>query len=39
VNERGEGTRRVHVPRVNLLTVDSLHGLFSQQYQDMVGSS
>ncbi|MFF7151110.1 DUF4365 domain-containing protein [Streptomyces griseoaurantiacus] len=35
----GKGTRRVHVPRVNLLTVDSLHGLFSQQYQDMVGSS
>ncbi|MFD4696696.1 DUF4365 domain-containing protein [Streptomyces niveus] len=32
-------TRRVHVPRANLLTADSLQGLFSEDYRNMVGVS
>ncbi|MFE0347277.1 DUF4365 domain-containing protein [Streptomyces griseoluteus] len=30
------GTRTVHVPRANLLTVDSLHDLFAEDYRDLV---
>ncbi|MFE3684154.1 MULTISPECIES: DUF4365 domain-containing protein [unclassified Streptomyces] len=31
-------TRTVHVPRANLLTVDSLHDLFAEDYRDLVAS-
>ncbi|MFD9876641.1 DUF4365 domain-containing protein [[Kitasatospora] papulosa] len=31
--------RRIHVPRANLLTVDSLHELFDEDYRDMLGVS
>ncbi|MGP2435679.1 DUF4365 domain-containing protein [Streptomyces sp. JW3] len=34
-----QSTRRVHVPRGNLLTVDPLHDLFSEDYRSMVGVS
>jgi hypothetical protein len=30
------GTRTVHVPRANLLTVGSLHDLFAEEYRDML---
>jgi len=30
------GTRTVHVPRANLLTVDSLHDLFAEDYRNML---
>ena len=33
------GTRTVHVPRANLLTVDSLHDLFAEDYRDMLVGS
>ncbi|MFF2931805.1 DUF4365 domain-containing protein [Streptomyces mirabilis] len=33
------GTRTVHVPRANLLTVDSLHDLFAEDYRDMLVAS
>ncbi|MFI6804459.1 DUF4365 domain-containing protein [Streptomyces luteogriseus] len=32
------GTRTVYVPRSNLLTVDSLHELFAEDYRDLVAS-
>lgn len=35
--DESQGTRRVRIPRANLLTVDSLHSLFSDDYQNMVG--
>ncbi|MFF9757996.1 MULTISPECIES: DUF4365 domain-containing protein [Streptomyces] len=35
----GTGTRRVHVPRGNLLTADTLHDLFSPNFRAMVGVS
>lgn len=34
-----QNTRRVHIPRTNLLTVDSLQTLFSEDYRNMVGVS
>ncbi|MFD5817977.1 DUF4365 domain-containing protein [Streptomyces sp. NPDC127038] len=37
-NER-TGTRTVHVPRANLLTVDSLHDLFAEDYRNMLVAS
>ncbi|MEV1026786.1 DUF4365 domain-containing protein [Streptomyces sp. NPDC050264] len=36
---RPSGYRRVHVPRANLLTVGSLHGLFSENYRALAGVS
>ncbi|WP_217140438.1 DUF4365 domain-containing protein [Streptomyces sp. AC627_RSS907] len=35
----GSGTRTVYVPRANLLTVDSLHDLFAEDYRELVGAS
>lgn len=37
--DESQTTRRVHVPRANLLTADSLQGLFSEDYRNMVGVS
>ncbi|MFD8370470.1 DUF4365 domain-containing protein [Streptomyces sp. NPDC059688] len=37
-NRSRTGTRTVHVPRANLLTVDSLHDLFAEDYRDLVTS-
>ncbi|MCX2922134.1 MULTISPECIES: DUF4365 domain-containing protein [Streptomyces] len=35
-NRSAQGTRTVYVPRANLLTVDSLHDLFAEDYRDLV---
>lgn len=35
-NRSAQGTRTVHIPRANLLTVDSLHDLFAEDYRDLV---
>ncbi|GGP71246.1 DUF4365 domain-containing protein [Streptomyces melanogenes] len=32
-------TRTVHIPRANLLTADSLHDLFAEDYRELVGAS
>jgi Domain of unknown function (DUF4365) len=37
-NRSRTGTRTVYVPRANLLTVDSLHDLFAEDYRDLVTS-
>ncbi|MFJ2173921.1 DUF4365 domain-containing protein [Streptomyces sp. NPDC087851] len=37
--DEDQSTRRVHVPRAQLLTVDSLHDLFSEDYRTMAGVS
>ncbi|MFZ4188977.1 DUF4365 domain-containing protein [Streptomyces pseudogriseolus] len=37
--DESQKTRRVHIPRANLLTVDSLHGLFSETYRNLAGVS
>lgn len=34
-----DSTRTVYVPRANLLTVDSLHDLFAEDYRELVGAS
>ncbi|MEU8955637.1 DUF4365 domain-containing protein [Streptomyces sp. NPDC048518] len=36
VEDRTSGYQRVQVPKANLLTVDALHGLFSEQYREML---
>lgn len=36
LEDRSTGTRTVHVPRANLLTVDSLHDLFADDYRAML---
>ncbi|MFS4091469.1 DUF4365 domain-containing protein [Streptomyces sp. AF1A] len=38
-NKSGSGTRTVYVPRANLLTADSLHDLFAEDYRELVGVS
>ncbi|MEU6771722.1 DUF4365 domain-containing protein [Streptomyces sp. NPDC046759] len=37
-NRSSTATRTVYVPRANLLTVDSLHDLFAEEYRDLVTS-
>ncbi|MEU9340457.1 DUF4365 domain-containing protein [Streptomyces sp. NPDC048278] len=38
-NRSSTGTRTIHIPRANLLTVDSLHDLFAEDYRELVGAS
>ncbi|MER5517606.1 DUF4365 domain-containing protein [Streptomyces sp. NPDC002763] len=37
-NRSSTGTRTIHIPRANLLTVDSLHDLFAEDYRELVGA-
>lgn len=34
-----DSTRTVYIPRANLLTADSLHELFAEDYRELVGAS
>ncbi|MFB7579963.1 DUF4365 domain-containing protein [Streptomyces hydrogenans] len=36
VEAKKDGKQTLHVPRANLLTVDSLHDLFAEDYRDML---